>query len=504
VSSGGSIGVSSSSVAGEACTALKNHGSFFSANIKVGTNPGKSFDVVADTGSNSVIVASCNCSQVGSCDAKDPCLKCDEAKTDSKTLHVNVSAGDKVPIVVMAFGSGKIESMVGTDEVAVGGIKATLTDQLLLMVDKKLNFKDVFEGILGLGIPEAKRSGDDWSKKAGHGVQHKETGEKYVVKGFLEMVSPPVTRFSMCFQDSGDGALRLNTPALTEPMPSVGEAHWGLDFRGITVGGTPSTGKTASFCQAGNLAAGQQTPCGAIPDSGTTLIMGPGDQLKTLYEEICDAWPKCQEAMKAKLADPETGKEMPKYEVVQVILANCSGWIGTAATALDDELPDLHFHIRGKDQTTNKDLTFKGSDYIEMGEVDPEAMKQLSARTTLSKEPMPAFLQRHTKHLGNDKVKVCMLAMDTMEYQTAANGPVWILGTPLFYGFQVSYDLAATPPAIQIKEETCSACSGGSTSLMRDFMEDAPAQAATLPGQQRARRISGKPRRPSQPLNGPL
>jgi len=46
--------------------------------------------------------------------------------------------------VVLTFGSGQIEAMVGTDVVQVGSISATLKNSVLLMVDQALDFTDTF------------------------------------------------------------------------------------------------------------------------------------------------------------------------------------------------------------------------------------------------------------------------------------------------------------------------------------------------------------------------
>ena len=39
-----------------------------------------------------------------------------------------------------------------------------------------------------------------------------------------------------------------------------------------------------------------ETACSVIPDSGTTMITGPQDQLMELYETLCMAWPRCVKA----------------------------------------------------------------------------------------------------------------------------------------------------------------------------------------------------------------
>merc|ERR1719506_2031295 len=51
---------------------------------------------------------------------------------------------------------------------------------------------------------------------------------------------------------------------------------------------------------------------------------------------------------------------------------------------------------------------------------------------------------------------VCMPAFGVMDFKTATNGPVWIMGTPLFYAFQVHFDLAQRQ--IQINQGDCTSC----------------------------------------------
>merc|ERR1719253_467029 len=105
----------------------------------------------------------------------------------------------------------------------------------------------------------------------------------------------------MCFDGDGEhGALRLGIPEFSDPLQSIGQHHWGLDFEGISII-TESNGQTqkkdVNFCKTPE--ANAATACGAIPDSGTTLIMGPKLQLIELYEEICDAWGRCADAFRA-------------------------------------------------------------------------------------------------------------------------------------------------------------------------------------------------------------
>jgi len=491
-----------------ACTKLTNAGSYFTATIHVGTAPGKSFDVVADTGSNSVIVTSCDCDD---CDfSVDRCFQASDcAITDppcsSTTLHVNQTSDGKVPVVQMGFGSGTIEAEIGSDHVKIGTLQAFMHDQLLLMVDKKLDLKGKFEGILGLGIPEdgqpeAAGSIDKDKAIGDSSVNHTASGSKYVTKGFMEMAG--VTRFSMCFEDTGnqmDGTLIIGGDALTNPLGSVGTKHWGLDFRGISVG---STTAPIGFCTpAEKTAAGRQTACGAIPDSGTTLILGPTAQLVTLYEEICDAWPRCvtELATNSQVADGSKTKS----DLVEIVLANCAAWINETDQGLD-ELPELTFHVHGNDGT-GQPVTFKGSQYIESGDVDDDAL--FTRKTLSNKEPMRDFLLRQTKSQPKARSSlVCLPALGPIDYETTENGPVWILGTPLFYANKVSFE--SNPPSIEITsaaDSPCTACA--------DTTAD-PQLLVSLGGEKKSgrekrsptnpRRIQGEARGPSTPMSGPL
>merc|ERR1719387_3256750 len=93
-------------------------------------------------------------------------------------------------------------------------------------------------------------------------------------KGFLE--SAGIGHFSLCFNDAekpdAGGVLRLGTEPMPNALPSAGKAHWALGFEGISVGDAAAD---VVFCSPSNMPAGQETPCGAIPDSGSTAFMAP-------------------------------------------------------------------------------------------------------------------------------------------------------------------------------------------------------------------------------------
>lgn len=515
------------------CADLRNRGTDFTIDVDVGTPP-QSFSVVADTGSNSLIIPSCVCQETGHCSKVNRCFR-GTNHSSSFELFKSPDGSDGVPALAITFGSGTIEAVVARDRVRVGSVHTNMTDGLLLMVDEQLNFDAPFEGILGLGIPKrimlaelakAKREasaeseaqhketqGEDDSLKPSSGKDAKVGGsadapspeEAAIVaaaekalrrilgglsggdgadvgrqtqpvyaegspepvdaedpKGFLEQAG--IGRFSICMNDgSNHGVLRFGGPSESTAHGSIGTMHWGVDFRGVSVGGETSS---VTFCSPENMTEGQESPCGAIPDSGTTLMMGPQAHLDALYEDLCDKWPMCshnhtamQEASKA--ADevivkeygwnPFKTKPLTKAEILQNLVSDCARWLNDT-NGLDDQLPPLHFHVAGSTGTTQT-LTLTGYQYV---------------FETLTKDM--ENVSKHVDGVGavpvgvnytGEEHKVCELGFGAMEYPTTKNGPVWILGTPLFYKFTVGYDLDMEPPSVSFipaEERPCGSC----------------------------------------------
>merc|ERR1719183_2657574 len=141
----------------------------------------------------------------------------------------------------------------------------------------------------------------------------------------------------MCFRDSNrSGALKLNIPPLQTPITNIGVYHWGMDFRGLSVGpfGQAAPSETI-FCGEKTMRQGMESPCGIIPDSGTTLMMGPKSQIMLLEGSLCSKWPRCNALAKGK----------PDYKLFRELLFNCSDWL-TNDTGLH-EIPSLFFYVKG-------------------------------------------------------------------------------------------------------------------------------------------------------------
>merc|ERR1719163_1269145 len=98
--------------------------------------------------------------------------------------------------------------------------------------------------------------------------------------GFFEQAS--TAHFSMCFNEGKDGWLGLSqtSPADHEAnaLQGFGTAHWGVGLNGISIGRDGSllenAVKVTGLCDKAESNE-QASNCGAIPDSGTTLITAP-------------------------------------------------------------------------------------------------------------------------------------------------------------------------------------------------------------------------------------
>jgi len=180
---------------------------------------------------------------------------------------------------------------------------------------------------------------------------------------------------------------------------------------------------------------------------------------------------------------------MSKAAIFQSLIQDCIGL---------NELPPIHFHVGGSN--SKQALQLEAWSYIfETQQKEFEYVYQ----------DVPGMGKVPTgKNFTGKSHKVCALAFDTMEYQTQQNGPVWILGLPIFYEYLVGYDMEAKPPAISFSSVPCGSCGGGkenveeNTTKKTAFMSES---GATKKGHVRQlRKVSGPFRRPNMDLSLPL
>lgn len=410
----------------QSCSALRNEGSHSTVRVKIGTPP-QELDVIVDTGSDYLIIQSCMCQAKACAKAGGKCfIGTNTSSTFSMTKPPPEFPG-KAVMARIVFGSGPVECVVASDIIQVGAIKASLVNTLLMMVDHQLNIISPIEGIMGLGLP-IKHS----DKPFGTGF--------FKRQGFLETAG--ITSFSLCFNEKADGALRLQVP-LVEPIGTIGKKHWGTGFLGVSVGDAET-----KFCRQEDMTSPtQKTPCGVIYDSGNTVMMAHPLHLITLFEQLCDGWERCRNFQTfAETSGDKSMMDLPKHHRFQVLLYSCEMWMAEGGSM--SELPPLTFHITSNTGARHK-LVLNAYDYIfQMDKVQVNYV---------TKYLMGVFPIQYTNPTGKH-VKTCAPAFGAMQYLTEENGPVWILGTPLYYKYQVQYDLQEDPPLISFKDAPCGSC----------------------------------------------
>mmetsp|Transcript_18452 Transcript_18452/g.50661 ORF Transcript_18452/g.50661 Transcript_18452/m.50661 type:complete len:575 (-) Transcript_18452:156-1880(-) len=520
----------------ESCVALSNMDTFFSVPVCVGTPP-QCFDLVADTGSDSVIIPSCVCGEMPNtgCSVEDKCFR---GTNKSESFFVK----DPDMVASITFGSGTIQAIVGSDIVKVGTSSTKMENGVLLMVDRsQLRIAGEFQGILGLGVPPTSMSssllatgaastrkykqapfpfgpledifgpngvfgpdgpfadndgGDEIPKRTPLGRQHPRRGrtaESFASKLFLQEAE--IDRFSMCFRDGGDpGVLRLAPPPFEKPVKQIGQMHWGMDFRGVSVGPKGSTPTmNMVFCGEETMQEGMTSPCGVIPDSGTTLITGPAAQVAQLLGAVCDAWPRCS----AAYAELPHRSRRTKDVFFRMMLMKCSKWL-TESEGLY-EIPSLFFHVQGADGAPE---TFELTAWAYVTEM--QARVGDDEQQGGGRENKFAWLQ--VMEEDPTLTKVCAVSIGSMEedYVTQMNGPIWILGSPLFYEYVVGFDLKSM--SVSLTRAPCEECRGTASQPENTSLITArgalQSRAARRFGRPRA--MNGRPRVPTLDVSLPL
>lgn len=279
---------------------------------------------------------------------------------------------------------------------------------LLLMMQERLDMGRVFfEGILGLGRPLPEQPG--FMKDAG------------------------VSAFSVCFTEDA-GFLRIDVPKTSKQLTTISDEHWAVGLHSVTIGNS-SQAVSLQICLADDQKKGDVAACAAIPDSGTTVMMVPSEHMTLLCEGICNAWPQCLETH--GMLSPENMKaieeqsESSKSLVLTYLLEECFTWLGD--TGLDD-MPWIHFHVVGQE----------------------------GLEDTVHISPYSYVLSSSNG---------CRLAFNVMDVNTNFQGPIWILGMPLFFDYHVNYGLEADPPLLSFdpitRDDPCSECGSAVPVLMQ-------------------------------------
>jgi len=494
------------------CSPLTNKGTFFTVGVTVGTPP-QSFSLVADTGSDAVIVASCECEESGLCGTGfDRCFR---GTNQSSTFRIQLTQTGKLPGASITFGSGKVDTLVTTDVVRVGSTEALMENGVLLMVDRSsLRIEGQFEGILGLGIPRkttveaAELSKHRKHRKHRHssgavrspGVHsydiedddieeddmqdedllgRRPTKHPLALKLFAETAN--VSRFSICFGTDGTspGALRMSVPAFDRPLGTVGTVHWALGINGIYVGGddVPSGAPPVLCGGATNSSQANGAPCVGIPDTGTTLMLGPRKQITALMTSICDNWPRCNATLPG----------MARHKVFQRLLAHCGSWLSEGEGLA--ELPPVRLNMSGSAAGEHQEISLTAYTYV-LEVIDESVLGDVLFDVTADELDIPFTGNGSLTELQG----VCHFAFGGLNFPTELHGPVWIMGTPLFYEYSVGFDLEGMALSFEpLADGGCQSC-GRKASFLSDSeeIEQAGASHGRPP-----RQLRGPLRRPS-------
>lgn len=395
----------------ETCRRLLNEETHFTIEVSVGTPPQK-FELVADTGSDAVIVQSCVCQKISiECKSSEDCYK----GTNFSSTFVPPEPDSRLR--VLSFGSGDIVVAAATDIVRLGQESATMNKSLMLMVDRQLRMAQNFEGILGLGVPsevevEAPKalSGgvDPNGGNVPRKIKDKSSGNfSDPVPRFLEEAG--INRFSICFNDNMEaGVMRLEPPKAPKMLKQVGFFHWAVELQGFSVGSASAS--RVGFCLDSAAEVGRDLACAAVPDSGTTLMMGPKKEIDLLFADICAKWTRC---------DPHLNHPRPEKAFVETLM-QCSTWMTDKGL---EEVPSLFIHVAGADGETQ---------IIELS-----SWAYITVRLWEGKE-------------------ICEPQFGAYDIFTMQYGSMWIFGGPLFYEFQVVFE--HKPPSIGFEKASCGSC----------------------------------------------
>lgn len=445
---------------------MKHNNLYSHVEVVIGTNTDdpQKFNVIADTGSNWLVIPSCECVRLGTCSGR-----CFTGTDHSETFKI--PPYEEMQALQLSYGSGDITAVLSTDFIQIGKIRAEMKNGLLLMIQQKLDFYDEstrFEGVLGLGTPRSGNAKIDIAQPFHTFIENSsnmfphvdfDTGtdigaytdgivdtkmshqEKSThIPTFLEAAQ--IDRFSICFLEGGTGKLVLDLPSLesTAIFKSIGKYHWGLGLNGISLG-KYNANSNIILCDPVNKAENQNTPCGAIPDSGTSLMTGPKKQILQLFSEICENWEIC----KTKYHSLKSEKIAVKKDVLfQKLVMECNNL---------DTLPDINFHLAGIEGNTQL-FAMSSADYI-LETVQPVVK-------TVKEWILDIFPVEMEVETGETQ-KVCVPAFSAFEYKTKLNGPVWILGAQFFFKYVLSYDMRAN--TIGISDAAC-ACPTSKKSLV--------------------------------------
>ena len=259
------VGSSSSSVAEPrtpprpTCLTARNYlNTQYTVQIHVGDT---SFWTVPDSGSFELLVPSATCNECRCVDRASEC--CTEARADSKQTYLGPTG--ELKQVKMTFGQGPVMGSITNDRVRLNELSTSNQSVVLINEHKVQGYcESSYDGVLGLGHRKYARESD---------------------QDTALLTTLGVESFSICFGRNNDEPGRLviggGLPRLRYfDIPVVGTRHWAVQMRSAAFAG--GDGARSRVCD-------QPPHCGAIIDSGTSLLAGPRELVSQLLEGLGQA-----------------------------------------------------------------------------------------------------------------------------------------------------------------------------------------------------------------------
>lgn len=310
------------------------------------------------------------------------------------------------------------------------------------MVNHNMDFlfqgDNFFEGIFGLGPPRT--------------ASAQYAGGPELSSLFIEDAG--IETFSVCLSGPTTGALILqpNTAGATQ-FNSIGEHHWVVGIEGLSLG-TKSTKKYA--CAPADKPNSQVTPCGALPDSGTTLVYMKRQLKNAVMDQMCHEWDLCAKNPLAVL------KLTPKHRLLGDLVAGCALW----SADIYKQLPPLKIHVTGTeaDSGNKQILTLPSTAYIFKVDIPIFRWAKIRAQRDWQKRFWSETFDHvekghHARGTPGGAITICVPGIDEMEWNSDQYGPIMILGLQLFRQYQVGFSMV--DKTVSFSEEPCESCSSG-------------------------------------------
>ena len=476
---------------GRACLAARNYlNTQYTVPLRIGAT---SFWVVPDSGSFEVLVPAASCE---ACTCVAPSYACCSGGKGSKATYRPLAPAElaALPPVDVTFGQGKVRGALVHDDVQLGGLVARNQSVLLATRHSIAGYCDSsYDGVLGLGHRRHARDGD---------------------ADLSLLASLRLASYSICFgrHEGEGGRLELGgeMPELAgryRHVPVIGRRHWAVQLSGVGFGGT--------------AACAHPPHCGAIVDSGTSLIAGPHAHVRALLDQlgtsVADDCSNIDELPPLKLelgaGDSAITLELaPRFYVTRTRDAPGDDATGdepaSPAYAASPPPGGSARAPRGAESFARSADTRDGgaprggavlAPHQQLQQRDGEAPHRFAmsdaAPRNASGAPAPDGAGR--EH--------CMVVFMELNMNDVRHGPVWILGMPFLRAYSAQFSRAPTSPADAPAGAPAGAPAEATTGLSIGFAEvaegtDTCAGCPPAPGDRRSARLGALSLAATHPL----